>query len=86
MKPGSVAGAAPHVNVNVFARGVLKQMFTRIYFEGGPLNERDPILNLVPADRRGTLIAKRDGTSDTLPRYVFDIRLQGDGETVFFAA
>jgi protocatechuate 3,4-dioxygenase alpha subunit len=87
VKPGHVPGPdgkeqAPHINVSIFARGVLRRMFTRIYFEGEPGNDDDPALRLVPADRRSTLIARRDGTA----RFAFDIRLQGEGETVFFEA
>ena len=88
IKPGSVAGPnsvpqAPHIAVNVFARGVLKQMTTRIYFSDEKANDKDPILALAPADRRHTLIAVRDGNA---PLYRFDIRLQGENETVFFEA
>ena len=61
-------------------------MFTRIYFAGEPANDTDPILALVPAERRGTLIARRGADDDGVPRYTFDIRLQGDDETVFFEA
>ena len=91
VKPGAVPGPdgkpqAPHVNVGVFARGMLKRLFTRIYFADEAANSGDPILALVPADRRATLIARRDGTTEGLPRYVFDIRVQGPDETVFFAA
>ena len=91
VKPGAVPGPdrktqAPHINVGVFARGILRRMFTRIYFDGEPGNVADPILNLVPADRRATLIARRDGAAKGLPRYVFDICLQGPNETVFFEA
>ena len=91
VKPGSVLAPdgnpqAPHINVGAFARGVLRRMFTRLYFEGEPANQSDPVLALVPADRRPTLIARRDGTIDGAARYVFDIRLQGKGETVFFEA
>ena len=49
---------APHINVSVLARGVVKRLFTRIYFAGDPANASDPILALVPADRRDTLLAK----------------------------
>jgi protocatechuate 3,4-dioxygenase alpha subunit len=89
VKPGAVAGPngasqAPHVNVTVFARGMLMHVVTRIYFADEAGNGTDPILALVPADRRGTLIAAREG--GTPPTYRFDIRLQGDGETVFFEA
>jgi protocatechuate 3,4-dioxygenase, alpha subunit len=90
VKPGAVPGPnggtqAPHINVSVFARGVLRRLFTRIYFEGEAANASDPILALVPADARGTLIAKR-ATQSGEPTYTFDIHLQGKNETVFFEA
>ncbi len=75
---------APHINVSVLARGVLKRLFTRIYFAGDPANASDPILALVPADRRDTLLAKPDPKAPNVFR--FDIRLQGEDETVFFDA
>jgi protocatechuate 3,4-dioxygenase alpha subunit len=89
IKPGIVPGPdgkpqAPHIAVNVFARGLLKHVTTRIYFSDEQGNVSDPVLTLVPADRRSTLIARRDKSAQ--PVYRFDIRLQGDGETVFFAA
>ena len=72
---------APHLDVSVFARGLLDRCVTRIYFPGeAPLNEADPVLQSVPAARRATLIAVPAG--DGLLR--FDIRLQGEEETVFF--
>jgi protocatechuate 3,4-dioxygenase alpha subunit len=91
VKPGNVTGPdgrpqAPHINVGVFARGMLKRVFTRIYFDDEPGNAGDPILALVPADRRATLIARREEAGGELPAYSLDIRLQGDGETVFFLA
>lgn len=89
VKPGvapSSGDHAPHVNVGIFARGILKRLFTRIYFDDEPANDDDPVLGLVPADRRHTLIARRDGEEDGLRRYVIDIHLQGDDETVFFDA
>ena len=91
VKPGSVAGPdgkpqAPHINVGVFARGILRRMFTRIYFSDEAANAGDPVLSLVPPQRRHTLIARRDGAVDGIPRYVLDIRLQGGEETVFFEA
>ncbi len=91
VKPGPVPGIdgnmqAPHINVGVFARGVLRRMFTRIYFADEAANDGDAILALVPAERRQTLIARRDGSVDGTPRYVFDVHLQGDDETVFFEA
>jgi len=88
IKPGAVAGPggqqqAPHIVVAVFARGLPRHAYTRIYFADDSSNANDPILALVPADRRATLIAKRDDKSGA-PVYVFDIRLQGENETVFF--
>ena len=90
VKPGTVAGPggapqAPHINVGIFARGVLRRLFTRVYFsDEGARNEADPILALVPQERRTTLVATRKDRGDT-PVYTFNIRLQGEGETVFFA-
>jgi protocatechuate 3,4-dioxygenase alpha subunit len=91
VKPGPVPGPegkmqAPHINVGIFARGVLRRMFTRIYFEDEAANDGDAVLALVPADRRQTLIARRDGEAGDTPRYVFDVHLHGDEETVFFEA
>lgn len=72
---------APHLDVSVFARGMLNRTVTRIYFpDEAAANEADPVLQAVPADRRGTLIAVPAGQH--LLR--FDIRLQGEAETVFF--
>jgi protocatechuate 3,4-dioxygenase, alpha subunit len=72
---------APHLDVSVFCRGALDRSVTRIYFPGETAaNNTDPVLNLVPEHRRRTLVAVPAG--DGLLR--FDIRLQGDGETVFF--
>lgn len=87
VKPGPVPGPngtmqAPHIDVGIFARGILRRLFTRIYFEDEAANASDPILALVPADARGTLIARRAGEG----AYSFDIRLQGENETVFFEA
>ena len=85
IKPGSVqynTVQAPHLTVAVFARGMLKQLYTRVYFTGDPANEADPILSLVPAERRDTLMAKPDSARPG--HWHFDVRLQGDEETVFF--
>lgn len=87
IRPGSVPGPgrttqAPHLNVAVFARGVLLQLHTRIYFFGDPANESDPVLALVPPDRRETLIARPDPQQPG--SWLFDIHLRGDVETVFF--
>ncbi|CAM3835704.1 protocatechuate 3,4-dioxygenase subunit alpha [Kibdelosporangium persicum] len=74
--PGAIPGQAPHIDVSVFARGLLHRVVTRIYFADDP---SDPVLSSVDPGRRRTLIAQPadDG-------YRFDIRLQGDNETVFF--
>jgi protocatechuate 3,4-dioxygenase alpha subunit len=88
IKPGSVPDPdgnpqAPHIVVAVFARGMLLHNYTRIYFDGEAGNADDPVLALVPPDRRPTLIASREPGNGN-PVYRFDIRLQGDNETVFF--
>jgi protocatechuate 3,4-dioxygenase alpha subunit len=70
---------SPHLNVIVFARGLNHHLFTRIYFVADPA---DPVLALVPKDRRATLIARAEPAGSTCWR--FDIRLQGAEETVFF--
>jgi protocatechuate 3,4-dioxygenase alpha subunit len=72
---------APHLDVSVFSRGMLDRSVTRIYFpDETEANHRDPVLALVPAGRRATLIAEPAG--ENLLR--FDIHMQGDQETVFF--
>jgi protocatechuate 3,4-dioxygenase alpha subunit len=74
---------APHVLIAVFARGMLLHLYTRIYFDGEAANASDPVLALVPSDRRATLIAVREpGNGNAV--YRLDIHLQGDNETVFF--
>ena len=89
IKPGRVPGPggklqAPHIAVNIFMRGQLKQLVTRIYFPGDPANNSDPVLRLVPAERHATLIAKKKtGKSGALE---WNILLQGREETVFFDA
>jgi len=65
----------------VLARGIQTQYVTRVYFDDEATNERDTVLAAVPADRRGTLIAAAVAPAD----YRFDIVVQGDRETVFFA-
>jgi protocatechuate 3,4-dioxygenase alpha subunit len=80
IRPGRVdAAQAPHIAVGVFGRGLIKRLVTRAYFEGEAANAGDPILALVPAERRDTLIAKPVGEA-----WRFDIVLQGEAETVFF--
>jgi protocatechuate 3,4-dioxygenase alpha subunit len=80
LRDGQGRTHAPHLNVGVFARGLLKRLHTRIYLPDDPLNAGDPILALVPATRRGTLVAQRLEAT----RYRFNVRLSGNGETVFF--
>jgi protocatechuate 3,4-dioxygenase alpha subunit len=86
VKPGPVPGLqgtaqAPHIDVSVFARGMLHRCVTRIYFGDEPeANAADPVLTRVPESRRHTLIAEPTDNG-----YRFDIHLQGEGETVFFA-
>jgi protocatechuate 3,4-dioxygenase alpha subunit len=87
IRPGRVpdgrgALQASHINVCVFARGLLRHLHTRLYFEGDPALDGDPILGLVPADRRHTLLARR--SADPPATWMFDIRMQGTDETVFF--
>ena len=88
IKPGTVPDPdgkpqAPHLLLAIFARGMLLHLYTRIYFDGEAGNAADPIMALVPADRRTTLIATRKpGGGNAV--YHLDIRLQGDDETVFF--
>lgn len=75
-------GQARHLTVCLFARGLLRHLYTRIYFDGDPGLEEDPILALVPADRRRTLLASRSQREPGT--WEFEIRLQGEHETVFF--
>jgi protocatechuate 3,4-dioxygenase alpha subunit len=77
---------APHLDVSVFARGLLDRVVTRIYFpDEAAANASDPVLaGIADPARRATLIATRDPDGPGAA-YRFDIRLQGDGETVFFA-
>jgi protocatechuate 3,4-dioxygenase alpha subunit len=89
IKPGAVPDPdgkpqAPHLLLAVFARGMLRHLYTRIYFGGEAANGSDPVLGgLVPSDRRATLIAEREPGNGSAV-YKLDLRLQGDGETVFF--
>jgi protocatechuate 3,4-dioxygenase alpha subunit len=88
IKPGMVPGPsqksqAPHILLAVYARGMTRQAQTRIYFSDESSNASDPILALVPAERRPTLIAERIA-KDKDAVYRFDVHLQGNNETVFF--
>ncbi|MBA4490696.1 protocatechuate 3,4-dioxygenase subunit alpha [Paracoccus sp. S1E-3] len=80
------APMAPHINLWLVARGINIGLNTRMYFEDeAAANALDPVLNLIEwENRRATLIAKRAGDRDGRPVYRFEIRLQGDRETVFF--
>ena len=90
IKPGIVNNAAgvpmaPHINISLFARGVNIHLHTRLYFsDEAEANAKDPVLNLIeqPA-RRETLVATRCEVDGKLA-YRFDMRIQGEGETVFF--
>ena len=91
VKPGQVPHPnggmqAPHISVTIQARGMLNPTFTRIYFDDQTAaNDADPVLQSVPPSRRPTLIATRDSDDESsVPTYRFDIRYQGDDETVFF--
>lgn len=82
VKPGRVSGEAPHMSVMIFARGLLKQLYTRIYLSGDAANAGDPVLALVPEDRRATLLAHQ--RADDPVAWDFEIRLCAECETVFF--
>jgi protocatechuate 3,4-dioxygenase alpha subunit len=84
-KPGRLVGVgdavhAPHIAVTIFARGLLRHLFTRIYFPDEPSNASDHVLDSVPYDRRATLVARRSGPN----RFEWNVILQGKDETVFF--
>jgi protocatechuate 3,4-dioxygenase alpha subunit len=87
IKPGRVPGPgqtvqAPHINVSILGRGILKRLSTRLYFAGEPANATDPVLALVPENRRATLFAQPDPTRNGY--WNFEVRFRGEGETVFF--
>lgn len=83
VKPGAFDGA-PHIQMVVLMRGMLVHAFTRVYFDDeGVANASDDVLNSVPADRRGTLIARREDQPGGVI-FHFDIHMQGPKETVFF--
>jgi protocatechuate 3,4-dioxygenase alpha subunit len=87
IRPGRVPDGrgglqAAHVNVCLFARGLLRHLCTRVYFAGDPALAEDPLLALVPAERRPTLLAS--SSEDQPGTWVFMLRLQGPDETVFF--
>ncbi|MGC2793793.1 MAG: hypothetical protein WA899_17365, partial [Candidatus Sulfotelmatobacter sp.] len=87
IKPGCVPGPgetvqAPHINVSILGRGILKRLSTRLYFAGEPANDADPALALVPENRRATLLARPDPARPGT--WILDVHLRGEGETVFF--
>ena len=87
VKPGRVPNAdgsqqAPHINVTLFARGLGKPLRTRVYFAGDAANADDPVLALIPAGRRDTLLAKPVAGQPNA--WAIEIHLQGAAETVFF--
>jgi protocatechuate 3,4-dioxygenase alpha subunit len=87
IKPGSTPGPnnypqAPHLSINLFMRGLLKHLVTRIYFPDDPLHSTDFALNLIEPNRRGTLIAK--SSSSNPASLGWNIHLQGPNETIFF--
>ena len=87
VKPGSVPDSsgslqAPHVNVTIFGRGLGKPLRTRVYFAGDEANAHDPVLALVPAERRQTLLA--NPVVGQANAWAIEIHLQGEAETVFF--
>jgi protocatechuate 3,4-dioxygenase, alpha subunit len=93
LKPGPVPGGAgelqaPHIDVSIFARGLLQRLVTRIYFsDEEELNPSDPVLaSLGAPSLKSRLVATRHPGRPVGPSiFRFDIRLQGDQETVFFA-
>ena len=95
VKPPALPGPqlqlqAPHIDVSIFARGLLQRLVTRIYFSDEEANQADPVLaGLASPDLRSRLVAQRSnaddpGSANGAPTYLFDVHLQGDRETVFF--
>ena len=89
IKPGPVPGAddsiqAPHINVVIFARGMLVHAYTRMYFADETANENDPVLNSIKSKKRRQTLIASPGMENDKTVYRFDIRLQGESETVFF--
>lgn len=86
IKPGTAGdGGAPCVDVILSMRGLLSHAFTRLWFDDETAaNAADPVFLSVPADRRATLLARRVPGPGPVTLYRFDIRMQGEAETVFF--
>lgn len=93
VRPGAAAAPdgrpqAAHINVCLFMRGLLRHVYTRLYFAGDPHLEIDPALQAVPADRRSTLLARpvsaaAEGEGGAMQTWHFEIRMQGEHETAF---
>lgn len=85
IKPGSIGkNQAPHINIILFMRGSLHSYYTRLYFsDEREMNEKDEILNIIPLERRHTLIAEQRENKG-IAEYHFDIYMQGKNETIFF--
>ena len=89
IRPGAVAGRgntlqAPHINLAIFARGLLRHLYTRLYFADERANASDPLLSSIEDERvRRTLLAQPAGSGGAILTYRFDIVLQGDNETAF---
>lgn len=83
IRSGDDGDPAPHFAVMVFARGLLRQLRTRVYLGEAQADATDPVLLNIPEERRPTLIATADPQRPDI--FCWDIRLQGTGETVFFA-
>ena len=87
IKPGLIAGRdsemqAPHLVVSIFMRGLLKPLFSRIYFPNDSANHTDPVLSRIEKHRQPTVIARpSEGDPNTLE---WTVHLQGENETVFF--
>jgi protocatechuate 3,4-dioxygenase alpha subunit len=87
IKPGGVSAPdgikqAPHLEISIFMRGLLRRLITRLYFPDEPANASDAVLARVPGARRCTLIARPETGNEQSLRW--DVHLQGDNETVFF--
>ena len=85
VKPGGVPWPqggmqAPHINLSIFARGLLNRVATRLYFDGDPANADDPVLKMIDPARRATLLA----TQEPAGTWRLPIHLGGPKETVFF--
>lgn len=87
IKPGRVPGPggilqAPHLDVSVFMRGLLRNLVTRMYFPDEPGNAEDPVLGLVEPARRETLVARKSPAREGVLEW--DVVCAGENETVFF--